>query len=86
MRDFYVNGGARAVIVRLTSPNFLDANACTQFEDAAKTIADAATATDGKTAKKNAQDAYDSMTKATPAPAPDLLLMADRANTVIQIS
>ncbi|NBA93498.1 phage tail sheath C-terminal domain-containing protein [Pseudomonas sp. R5(2019)] len=44
VRDFYLNGGSRAVIVRLTSPCYPNAQARRNAEAAAKKIADAAAA------------------------------------------
>ena len=64
VRDFYLNGGTRAVIVRLANPNYPDAEARASGEAAAAKVADAAGAkTNGKDAKAAAKDANDAIQK-----------------------
>ncbi len=68
VRDFYMNGGTRAVIVRLSHPNYVDAAARTAGDAAAKQIADAAaTKTNGKDAKDAANTANNTIQAATTA-------------------
>jgi phage tail sheath protein FI len=63
VRDFYLNGGARAVIVRLVSPN-LDDGSRAKADAAAKNVADAASAAaNGKDAKAAAAKAADAIGK-----------------------
>jgi len=62
VRDFYLNGGTRAVIVRLVNPNYADADARASGEAAAKTVATAAAAKEnGKDAKAAAKTANDAI-------------------------
>ncbi|HET7065478.1 MAG TPA: phage tail sheath C-terminal domain-containing protein [Rudaea sp.] len=59
VRDFYLNGGQQAVIVRLFNPAFANAADQDAAEAGVKAIADSAVAAaSGKDAKKAANDAY----------------------------
>jgi uncharacterized protein len=62
VRDFYLNGGAHAIIVRIASPNYFDAASRSAGEAAAKDVADAAAAkTNGKDAKAEAKSKNDAI-------------------------
>jgi phage tail sheath protein FI len=65
VRDFYLNGGSRAVIVRLIHPNEDDATRAVR-DTAAKTVGDeAAKKTNGKDAKAAAKTANDTIQAGT---------------------
>ena len=57
VRDFYLNGGSQAVIVRLFNPTFASEAERSSAAAAAKTVADATTGSDIAAAKKGANDA-----------------------------
>jgi hypothetical protein len=57
VRDFYLNGGSQAIIVRLFRPTFTSDEEKTKVEAAAKAVADAAKATNDGAAAKAAANA-----------------------------
>ncbi len=58
VRDFFLNGGSQAIIIRLVNPNTDGADDATKAYNAAKTVADAAEkGTDVADVKKRADDA-----------------------------
>ncbi len=63
VRDFYLNGGSRAVIVRVMHPNYTSPDIRGQAEAAAaKIVAAAVTQANGKDAKKEAEKALKGIT------------------------
>ncbi len=79
VRDFYLNGGSQAVIVRLFNPIFASEAERKKAGDAAQAVADAATGADANAAKDNARTKANTFTTEPEKTAADTVAKAAEA-------